>query len=239
VRLRRSAERGLVDKGWVRSLHSFNFGRHYHPDHGGFRSLIVLNEDWIQPAQGFEPHAHSDTEIITYVLAGQLSHEDNLGNRHLLGPGDVMATTTGRGLLHTETNPSPDQELYLWQIWLLPERKRRAPACAHRHFSAEDKGGRLCLVVSRDGRQDSLRLGVDADLLATVLRPGETVQHALRPGRGAWLQVVRGAVTLNGVALEPGDAAALDAPADAAVPLAIAGAADSGQPAEVLLFDLP
>jgi redox-sensitive bicupin YhaK (pirin superfamily) len=238
VRLRRSAERGLVDKGWVRSLHSFNFGRHYHPDHGGFRSLIVFNEDWIQPGQGFEPHAHSDTEIITYVLAGQLSHEDNLGNRHLLGPGDVMATTTGRGLLHTETNPSPDQVLHLLQIWLLPERKRRAPACSHRAFTEADKRGRMCLVVSRDGREGSLRLGVDADLLGTVLDAGQTVRHALRPGRGAWLQVVRGAVAVNGLALTAGDATALDAAADGATQLAIAAAGNAGQPAEVLLFDL-
>src|SRR5688572_1299156 len=162
--IRRSDDRGLVDKGWVRSRHTFSFGRYHHPDHNGFHSLIVLNEDWIEPAQGFERHAHSDTEIVTYLVSGELEHQDSLGNHQRLRAGEVMTTTTGRGLAHTESNPSPDQVLHLWQIWLLPERKRREPACAHRSFSRADKQDRFCLVVSRSGRDGSLRLGLDLEL---------------------------------------------------------------------------
>jgi hypothetical protein len=231
MRVRRSHERGEVHKGWVRSLHTFSFGRYDDPAHRGFRSLIVLNEDWIAPGHGFERHAHSDTEIVTCVLAGPLLHEDSLGGRHVLGPGEVMATTTGRGLAHSESNASASELVHLLQIWLLPLRKRRPPTCAHRHFGDEEKRARLCLLVSRDARDGSLALGQDVDLFAALLGRGEVVEHAL-PGRCAWVHVVRGgSIRLNGVALRAGDAAALEGEPAARLE------GEDGM-TEVLLFDL-
>jgi redox-sensitive bicupin YhaK (pirin superfamily) len=230
ILVRKAAERGHFDHGWLDTYHTFSFSDYYDPAHMGFRSLRVINDDRVQPGQGFGMHGHRDMEIVTYVLEGALEHRDSMGNGSVLRPGELQHMTAGTGVRHSEFNPSDTEWVHLYQIWLLPERKGLRPSYEQKAFAAEERQGTLRLVASPTGEHGSLTIHQDARLYLSTLRAGETVAHALKPGRHAWLQVLRGKVTLNGHPLSPGDGAAVSQEEKVEI---------KGQDnAEVLLFDL-
>ncbi len=229
--IRKSGDRGAFRIGWLDSKHSFSFGEYHDPRFMGYRSLRVINEDKVTPGAGFDTHGHRDMEIISYVLDGAIQHRDSLGTGSMIRPGDVQIMGAGTGIRHSEFNPSSADPLHFLQIWILPERTGLAPRYDQRNFSRERKLNRLCLVGSRDGRQDSVRINQDADLYAAVLESGAKVDHRAPPGRGLWLQVAAGAVTANGEALAQGDGMAVEDPAV----IELAGGPTGG---EILLFDL-
>jgi hypothetical protein len=230
IHVRPANERGHADFGWLDSRHTFSFGNYYDPAHMGFGPLRVINEDRVQPAQGFGTHGHRDMEIISYVLQGALEHKDSLGTGSVIRPGDVQRMSAGSGVQHSEFNHSQSELVHFLQIWIIPDRQGLAPGYAEAKFTDEDKRGRLRLIVSGDGRDGSLSIHQDADLYATVLYPGETVEHRYAPGRNGWIQLARGAVTVNNTALAAGDGAAI-ANEDR---LTIRGESA----AEILLFDM-
>jgi redox-sensitive bicupin YhaK (pirin superfamily) len=230
IQLRRTAERGHFNHGWLDTYHTFSFGDYYDPAHMGFRSLRVINDDRVQPGQGFGMHGHRDMEIVTYVLDGALAHRDSLGNGSVLRPGELQHMTAGTGVRHSEFNPSALEEVHLYQIWLLPERQGLQPSYEQKAFSEEERRGRLRLVASPTGEHGSLTIHQDARLYLSTLPAGETVAHALKPGRRAWLQVLRGQAVLNGQPLSAGDGAAVSEEEK----LEIRGQDD----AEIMLFDL-
>jgi redox-sensitive bicupin YhaK (pirin superfamily) len=230
IHVSKAQERGHFNHGWLDTYHTFSFADYYDPARMGFRSLRVINEDRVQPGRGFGTHGHRDMEIVTCVLEGALEHRDSLGNGSVLRAGDLQRMTAGTGVRHSEFNPSDAEPVHLYQIWLLPERRGLEPGYEERRFDAGEKWNRLRLVASRDGRLDSLTIHQDADLYLSTLEPGQRVGHAFGPGRHGWLQVLRGRVEANGVALAEGDGAAVSEEAL----LEFAGAS----PSEVLLFDL-
>jgi quercetin 2,3-dioxygenase len=226
---RPAEERGRARFGWLDSRHTFSFG-HYHDDaHMGFGPLRVINEDRVTPGAGFDTHGHSDMEILSYVLEGELAHKDSIGTGSVIRPGEVQRMSAGTGIRHSEFNPSPQAPVHFLQIWILPEREGLKPGYQQSAFPLDDKG-RLHLVASGDGRDGSLTINQDVDLYAGRLAEGEIVERKLRDGRLGWLQVARGGVSLNGVALATGDGAAIEKEADLVI------RADSD--AEVLLFDM-
>jgi redox-sensitive bicupin YhaK (pirin superfamily) len=230
IDIRRSNDRGHADHGWLNTRFTFSFADYYDPKHEEFRTLRVMNDDRVAGGGGFPTHPHRDMEIVTYVLDGALAHQDSMGNGSVIKAGDVQYMSAGTGVAHSEFNNSPKESVHLYQIWMFPDRKGHKPAYDQKHFSADDKRGRLRLVASPDGRDDSIRIRQDNELFATVLGPGETVKHELKPERFAYVQVAKGSVTLNGKALETGDGAAVSAEKS----LELTGVKD----AEVLLFDL-
>lgn len=228
IRLRRSDQRGQTRLGWLDSRHSFSFGDYYDPANMSFRSLRVINEDWVQPGSGFGMHPHRDMEIVTYVLSGALEHRDSLGTGSAIRAGEVQRMSAGTGIRHSEHNPSDSEPVHLVQIWIEPE-KRGLPPSYEQHPLASSSSP-LRLLASRDGRAESLRLHQDADLYSVLLPSGTRVDRPLDASRHYWAQVLRGGVELNGHDLTAGDAAALGA--ESALHL---GAKSD---AEVLLFDL-
>lgn len=230
ITIRKASERGHANHGWLDSHHTFSFADYYDPAHMGFRSLRVINDDRVKGGRGFGSHPHRDMEIISYVLDGELGHKDSMGTGSVIRPGDVQRMSAGTGVLHSEMNPSPTRPVHFLQIWLMPERRGLPPQYEQKRFELEEKRGRLRLVASRDGRQDSVTVNQDVDLYAGVFEPGEGARLELRPGRHAWIQVARGEVTVNGETLHQGDGAAVS---DEAA-LDIASTAD----AEILVFDL-
>ncbi len=230
ITLRPSAARGHFDHGWLDTYHSFSFGRYVDREHMGFRSLRVINEDYVAPGMGFGEHPHEDMEILTYVVSGAVAHKDSTGSSGTIVPGDVQYMSAGSGILHSEFNPSRSERLHLLQIWIRPGQAGLPPRYDQKHFAAESRRNRLALVASPDGRDGSIRINQDVALMATLLDAGASVRHELGAGRAAWVQVVKGEVRLNGEALGPGDAAALTD--EAAVQL------DAVTAAEVLVFDL-
>ena len=244
--IRHAEDRGAVNFGWLDSKHTFSFGQYYDPNHMGFASLRVINEDKVQPAQGFGTHGHRDMEIITYVLEGALEHKDSIGNGSVIRPGDVQRMSAGTGIQHSEFNASDRELVHFLQIWILPDEPGLSPSYEQKTFSAADKRGRLTLVGSRDGREGAIAIHQDVDLYSTLLNQAETVTHTLAQGRHAWVQVARGTVLLNGQQLQAGDGAAITE--DAITQAAIAQAAASQETAialqgvsngaEVLLFDM-
>jgi redox-sensitive bicupin YhaK (pirin superfamily) len=226
--VRKSESRGQANFGWLDSKHSFSFGHYYDADHMGFGALRVINEDRIGPGQGFPAHPHSDMEIISYVLEGALEHKDSIGTGSVIRPGDVQRMSAGSGIRHSEFNASKTDPVHLLQIWIVPEKKGLKPSYEQRTFSDSDKRGTLRLIGSRDGRDGSVTIHQDIDLYAAVLSPGTSVSHALDKGRQTWVQVARGSVAVNGMALNAGDGLAAS---DSGV-LAIEG------DGEVLLFDM-
>jgi quercetin 2,3-dioxygenase len=229
IRIRRAGDRGHFDHGWLNTFHTFSFADYHDPDHMGFRSLRVINEDRVAPGQGFGAHRHRDMEIVSYVLEGALAHRDSMGNSGVIRPGDVQRMSAGTGVQHSEFNGSESEPVHFLQIWILPERRAIPPSYEQKKFPAEAKRGRLRLVGSKDGRDGSLTIQQDADLYATLLDAGEMVRHPIATGRFAWLQVARGEVELNGNALSAGDGAAVSGERELAI---------TGQEAELLLFDL-
>ncbi|HEY9879950.1 MAG TPA: pirin family protein [Leptolyngbyaceae cyanobacterium] len=231
ITIRPANERGAANFGWLDSHHSFSFGNYYDPNHMGFATLRVINEDKVAPAQGFSTHGHRDMEIISYVLDGALEHKDSIGNGSVIRPGDVQRMSAGTGILHSEYNSSDINPVHFLQIWILPDQKGIEPSYEQTHFPEEEKRSTLRLVGSRDGREGSVTIHQDVDLYATSLKEGESVSHSLRRGRVAWIQVARGGIDLNGHSLTAGDGAAvteLEA-------LNLSAASDD---AEVLLFDM-
>lgn len=228
--LRPARERGRTHIDWLDSWHTFSFGDYRDPNWHGFRSLRVINDDVVGPSGGFDTHPHRDMEIITYILSGALEHRDSLGTGSVIRPGDVQRMSAGTGILHSEFNPSSTEPVRLLQIWLFPEKKGLTPGYEQKTFADAEKQGQLRLIASRDGRDGSVTIHQDADLLAASLKAGERVSYALPAERHAWIQVATGNATVNGRKLEAGDGVAVsDEPS-----LAI----DTDRTAEVLLFDL-
>jgi len=228
--LRPSRERGYADHGWLKSFHSFSFAGYYDPEHMGWGNLRVINEDWIAPGMGFGTHGHRDMEIITYVLSGELAHKDSMGNVKGIPPGDVQRMSAGTGVQHSEFNHAPNDTTHLLQIWIEPNVLGVPPSYQQTTFAASAKQGRLCLVASPDGAQGAVRIHADARLYAGLFEAGQTGRLALLPGRKAYVHLVRGALSVNGMALQTGDAALL---ADESEVLL-----GDAQAAEVLVFDL-
>ncbi len=228
--IRRSDERGHFNHGWLNTYHSFSFAEYQDPQHMGFASLRVINDDTVAPAQGFGTHGHRDMEIITYILDGALEHKDNMGNGSVIRPGDVQRMSAGTGVTHSEFNPSKTDSVHLLQIWILPDTQGAKPGYEEKHFDADAKRGRPLLVASKGGRDGSVSLNQDANIYATLLDDPRPVEHALVNGRRVYLHVARGAVTVNGEKLAAGDAMKISGESRVVL--------ENAENAEVLLFDL-
>jgi redox-sensitive bicupin YhaK (pirin superfamily) len=229
--IRRSEERGLADHGWLKSFHTFSFADYQDPRHMGFGPLRVINEDRVQPGQGFGTHGHRDMEIISYVLEGALAHKDSMGNGSVIRPGDVQRMSAGTGVRHSEYNASDSDQVHFLQIWIEPSERGVEPSYEEKHFDAASKRGTLRLIASSDGRDGSVHLHQDADLYAALVDGGEKVAFEPRPGRRVYVHVARGEAQVNGQPLHAGDAMKL-AGGDGKVVI------EKGRGAEVLLFDL-
>lgn len=229
--IRRSNERGHADRGWLEAYHSFSFNTYYDPTNMGFGPLRVINEDKFGPGRGFGMHPHEDMEIITYVLSGALVHEDNTGGKGVLKPGDIQRMSAGTGVFHSEANASPTEWLHLFQIWIEPSVLGAVPRYGESHLSESEKRDKWAVVVSGTGRDGAMQIHQDAELLTTILEPGESREHTLEAGRRAYVHIVSGEVSVNGQVLSTGDAGKLEHESQITL---LASA-----PSEVLLFDLP
>jgi len=231
LEIRKAAERGHANHGWLDSWHSFSFADYHDPRHMGFGALRVINEDRIEPGAGFGTHGHRDMEIISYVLEGALAHKDSMGNGSTMVPGDVQRMSAGRGVLHSEFNHEAAGETHFLQIWIEPSVRGIDPGYEQKRFGPEDKRGRLRLVASPDGREGSVKIHQDAFVYAALLDGAERATHKLAPGRRAYVHLARGQLRANGEALSAGDALkAIDVPEIVL---------EQGVEAEALLFDLP
>lgn len=230
ITLRRSAERGHSNIGWLDSYFSFSFAGYYDPKFMGFRALRVINDDRIEAAQGFGPHAHRDMEIITYMVSGKLRHRDSMGESHVLGPNEVQTMSAGTGIVHSEFNASETEQSHSIQIWIDPDQEDVTPSYQQIAFDAAEKRGRLRLLAAPHAGATVIHQ--DAKLYVSELGVKEKVEHALDPARHAWIQVVRGDITLNGTELHEGDGAAVSEE----IQLEFSGAGKAG--GEFLLFDL-
>lgn len=237
ITLRKSSDRGQADHGWLKSAHSFSFADYHDPRHMGFGNLRVINEDRIAPSRGFGTHSHRDMEIVSVVLSGELAHKDSMGNGQagaavsgVIRPGDVQRMSAGRGVAHSEFNHAADETTHFLQIWIEPSERGIEPGYEQKHFADADKRGVLRLIASPDGRDGSLTLHADASIYAGLFDAGETLTKLLDASRKTYVQVVRGGVSVNGVALQSGDALKIEHE----TALHIDGASN----AEVLVFDL-
>ena len=228
--VRSGAERGHFDHGWLDTYHTFSFASYHDPQHMGFRSLRVINEDRVKPGEGFGTHAHRDMEILTWVLEGALEHKDSMGNGSVIRPGDIQRMSAGTGVTHSEFNPSREEPVHLLQIWLLPRQRGLTPGYEEKRFAPETRRGDFRLIAARDGREGAVTIHQDADLWTALLEPAESVRHAFEARRHAWLHVAVGTVTANGVKLGAGDGAALSD--EQAIEVT------ASDRAEILLFDL-
>jgi hypothetical protein len=227
--IRRAADRGAANHGWLDSKHTFSFADYSDDAHMGFRALRVINEDRVAPGMGFGTHGHRDMEIISVVLEGQLAHKDSMGTGEVITPGEVQRMSAGTGVRHSEFNASKTEPVHFLQIWLIPDREGLTPSYEQKRFTREQKLGRLQAVATTTGEDGSMRLNTDARLFQTVLEEGQQVTYALAKGRGAWVHVATGAVEVNGQRLEAGDAVALEDVAQVTL---------TGHGGEALLFDL-
>lgn len=230
MRVRRSGERGHADHGWLQSRHTFSFADYYDPGNVGFRSLRVINDDRVAPGKGFATHSHRDMEIFSYVLEGELEHRDSMGNGRLLHPGEVQLMSAGRGVSHSEFNPSRTAPLHFLQIWIQPAERGLDPGYTEWRPVPGSEAEPSLLVISPDGRDGSARIHQDALVYRIRLRTGESVAHDIRPGRGVWLHVAEGELDWDGVGLAGGDGASTEVAGT--MTLAASGFA------EALLFDL-
>ena len=231
MELRSSKQRGHANYGWLDTYHSFSFNRYYNPARMGFSVLRVINEDVIAAGRGFGMHSHQDMEIVTYMLEGQLAHQDSLGNGSVIKAGDVQRMTAGSGIVHAEMNPSTDEDAFLLQIWLLPNQNSLTPSYEDKHISFESKLNRWRLIASPDAREDSLLIHQDTYLWATYLEANQTLSFAASTDRSLYVQVAKGVVIINGSELHQGDALAIED----AVNLSFQAETNT----EILLFDLP
>ncbi len=231
LQVRRSAERGFADHGWLQSHHTFSFADYHDPDWVHYGPLRVINDDYVAPGQGFGRHGHRDMEILTYILEGELEHKDSMGNGSVIRPGDVQRMSAGTGVLHSEFNPSASQRVHLLQVWILPEAERLAPGYEQKHFTDADKRGRLRLIASRQGADGAVAINQDAQVYAGLFTGAESQALAVASGRRAWVHLARGSLAVNELQLTAGDGAYVAGPADLRL--------HQGRDAEVLLFDLP
>lgn len=227
---RRSNERGHFDHGWLDTYHTFSFGDYRDREHMGFKSLRVINEDRVAPGQGFGMHPHSDMEIITFVMSGELEHRDSLGNGEVIRPGEVQYMAAGTGILHSEFNPSKTQPVHLMQIWIKPDRRGVKPHYEQRPFPALSNSGALTLLAAPDGRDGSIQINQDARMYAASMSEGQRVEHALADSRAAWVQVLSGTISIDGTRLDAGDGAAISDQKKLGI--------DASKQSEILLFDL-
>jgi len=230
ITIRKAEDRGHANHGWLNSYHTFSFANYYDPKHMGFRALRVINEDRVSPGAGFGTHGHSDMEIITYVLEGSLEHKDSIGTGSVIQPGEAQRMSAGKGIRHSEFNHSKTESVHFLQIWLLPDTKDLPPSYEQRNFSPAKNPGKLHLVAARNGREGAVTVHQDVDLYAAVLELGDRISHTLQPQRHGWIQVARGAITLNGLPLDKGDGAAISQETDVVI--------EATTDAEILLFDL-
>jgi hypothetical protein len=230
ITVRKARNRGHFNHGWLDTYHTFSFADYYDPEHMGFRTLRVINEDVVAPGQGFGTHPHRDMEIVTYVLEGALEHRDSMGNGSVIRPGDVQRMSAGTGITHSEFNHSKTERVHLLQIWILPETRNLQPSYEQLTFSAEEKTGVLKRIASADGRGGSVTIHQNAAIYASILPPGRSVSHGLGPDRAAWVQVARGSALVNGVKLDQGDGASVVDERDVTTV--------GREAAEILLFDL-
>lgn len=231
ITLRKSHERGRSDFGWLDSYHTFSFGEYQDPDHLGFGPLRVINDDTVEGGGGFPTHPHRDMEIFSYVVEGALQHRDSLGHGSTVRAGGVQRITAGKGIAHSEFNPSPSEAVHFLQIWVKPRARGLEPGYAEQQFADTDKRNRLLPILSPDGRGSSVILEQDAVVYASILEPGHSLRHTLVEGRRAWIQVVRGQVTVNGQSLKTGDGAAVEAEKELSL--------EAAEETEFLLIDLP
>lgn len=228
--IRKANERGHADHGWLNTYHTFSFASYYDPTHMGFRSLRVINEDRVKPGMGFPTHPHQDMEIISYVLEGALEHKDSMGNSSIIRPGEVQRMSAGTGITHSEFNHSGSEEVHFLQIWIVPNQEGVTPGYEQKVFAEQEERGVFRLVASADGREGSVTIHQDANLYAAILDAGEELVYRIPAGRHVWLQVARGKVCVNGVALDQSDGAAMSGEDQVVV---------TGQNrSELLLFDL-
>jgi len=206
----RSDSRGASDYGWLKSKHTFSIADYHNPAMMGFAKLRVVNEDWIEPNQGFDTHPHHDMEIVTYMIDGALEHKDNMGNGSVIRPGELQRMTAGTGVLHSEFNHSAEEQAHLLQIWILPERDGLEPGYEQKLFSREEKHNQWRLVGSRDGRDGSLTIHQDLNFYSTILDAGVELDYAFSGRRRGFVQVVRGAAEINGENVVAGDAVAAE-----------------------------
>ena len=230
IKVRPAGERGKTRTPWLDGNHTFSFNRYYDPHWTGFRDLLVINEDFVAPSSGFPPHSHADMEIITYVIEGALAHQDSSGGEGVIRPGEVQKMSAGTGVTHSEMNPSPDEPVHLLQIWIRPAREGLRPYYEQKEFPAEERRRKLRLVAAPEGAEGSVTLYQNVTLYNALLGAGDEVTHKFAPGRHAWLQVVKGAVTLNGIQLKAGDGAAVSEEESVKI--------KGDEESEVLLFDL-
>lgn len=230
IQIRKAQDRGHANHGWLNAYHTFSFASYRDPRHMGFRSLRVMNEDRVAPGQGFGTHPHDNMEIVTYVLEGALEHKDSMGNGEVLRPGEFQRMTAGTGITHSEFNPSKDEPVHLYQIWLFPDQDGLKPSYEQKRFPESEQQNRLRLVASPTADDGSLLIHQDARIYLSRITKGEHVEHKLANDRHAWLQVLRGSVSLNGHSLQTSDGAAVSNE----VALTIEATSD----AEIMLFDL-
>lgn len=230
ITLRKSSDRGFADHGWLKTYHTFSFSNYQDPDHVRFRSLRVMNEDWVAPGQGFGTHPHANMEIVTYVLEGALEHKDSMGNGEVLRPGEFQRMTAGTGITHSEFNPSKENPVHLYQIWLYPNQQNLPPSYEQKHFDPNEQLDQFRIVASPDAEHGSLTIHQDARIYLATLSGTRTVSHSIAPGRYAWLQVLRGSAQLDGFDLQAGDGVAFSLQTEIEV--------SSTSSAEVMLFDL-
>ncbi|WP_417395281.1 pirin family protein [Gimesia chilikensis] len=230
IRVRKAEERGHADHGWLDTYHTFSFAGYQDPEHVHFRTLRVMNEDVVQPGQGFGTHPHRDMEIVTYVLEGALEHKDSMGNGEVLRAGEFQRMSAGTGITHSEFNPSATEPVHLYQIWLFPESKGIEPSYEQKQFPVSEQQNQLRLVASPEAEAGSLRIHQDARVYLSQIEAEQTVTYALAEGRHAWLQVLRGSVVLNDVALDVSDGAAVSDTRNLKI--------QATDDAEIMLFDL-
>lgn len=230
ITIRRSQERGHFDHGWLNTYHTFSFDQYYDPRYTSFRNLRVINEDFVAAGRGFPKHGHRDMEIITYILEGALKHEDSMGNGSIIRPGDVQRMTAGTGVRHSEQNASLSERVHLLQIWILPHTVGLEPGYEQKAFSEDERRDQLRLIASEDGREGSVLVHQDVSLFASILPAGKEVEHAMDPLRYGWIQVARGAVSVNGEKADQGDGVIVVGESSLRI--------KAEQNAEVLLFDL-
>jgi quercetin 2,3-dioxygenase len=229
--IRRSQERGFADHGWLKSFHTFSFADYFDPAHVEFGALRVINEDRVQAGAGFGTHAHQDMEIVSYVLSGELAHKDSMGNGSTIRPGDVQRMSAGSGVRHSEFNPSQSEGVHFLQIWIQPSARNIEPSYEEKHFAAQEKRGRLRLIVSPDRSEGSLLIHQDAKIYAGLFNGTEQADLHVQHGRRIYVHIARGSLSANGVALSAGDALKITDGSELHL--------EQGRDAEVLVFELP
>ncbi|HLG20120.1 MAG TPA: pirin family protein [Bdellovibrionota bacterium] len=230
IKIRKADERGHFDHGWLNTFHTFSFGDYYDPDQMGFRTLRVINEDYVQPSEGFPPHSHRDMEILTYILEGALEHKDSLGTGSVIRAGDVQRMTAGTGVTHSEFNPSSTELVHLFQIWILPDRKGLPPSYEQKNWTTERFAGKFALIASPDARDNSCTIHQDASVWLGRFTSGQQVKHTIAKGRSIWLQMLKGRAAIGDTNLSDSDALGLDNEISLSI--------NFTQTSEVLLFDL-